>query len=74
MEPDRGSFDGLVCASILPSLKKHWKEEIEHAIDKIKLGQPGQRKRTDVDRWFRRMWYISLWRMRNVKGPSVTRD
>jgi len=74
MEPDRGSFDGLVCASILPSLKKHWKEEIEHAIDKIKLGQPGQRKRTDVDRWFRRMWYISLWRMRNVKGPNVTRD
>ena len=74
MGQDRGSFDGLVCASILPSLKKHWKEEIEHEIDKIKLGQPGQRKRTDVDRWFRRMWYISLWRMRNVKGPKITRD
>jgi hypothetical protein len=56
--------------------EQRWKEEIERAVDKVKMGLvPGQ-KRTATDRWFRRMWYINEWRMKRHKGPSatITRD
>ena len=47
-------------------------EEIERAVDKIKWADP--RKKTADDRWWRRMWYINQWRMRNVKGATMTRE
>jgi hypothetical protein len=47
-------------------------EEIERAIDKVKWAD--HRKKTADDRWWRRMWYINKWRMRNVKGPTITRE
>ena len=59
MESKRGPWDGLVCASILPSLKRHWAEEIERAVDRVKLGLYGQRTRDQTDRWIRHLWYRS---------------
>jgi hypothetical protein len=54
--------------------EQRWKEEIERAVDKVKAGYSGERRRTATDRWLRRMWYINEWRMRNRRGPNITRD
>ena len=42
-----------------PALRGRWCHEIEHAVDKIKLGlgAPGQRSRDQIDRWMRHLWY-----------------
>lgn len=75
MEPDRGSFDGLVCASILPSLKKHWREEIELAVDAVRFEAHRRRTRDQMDRWIRHLWYkAGAIRTKRCTGPTVTRD
>ncbi len=53
----------------LAAIKAGWKEEIERAIDKLK-----RPRRTAVGKWFRKEFYRAKWRMRDVKGPKVTRD
>ena len=42
-----------------PALRGRWCHEIEHAVDKIKLGlgDSGQRSRDQIDRWMRHLWY-----------------
>ena len=58
-----------MAAHITESLPKLWAEEIERAIDKLK-----RPKRTAVGKWFRKELYRAKWRMRNLKGPRITRD
>jgi hypothetical protein len=38
-------------------IQHKWQAEIEKAVDKIKLGVVSGRKRTKMDKWFRRQWY-----------------
>jgi len=38
-------------------LRHKWQAEIERAVDKVKLGVVPGRKRTKMDKWFRRQWY-----------------
>ncbi len=42
-----------------PALRERWRHDIEHAVDKIKLGlgDSGQRSRDQIDRWMRHLWY-----------------
>jgi hypothetical protein len=41
-----------------------WANEIEQAIDKVKLGVTPARKRTEDEKWWRKQWYRSLMRDR----------
>ena len=66
-------MNGLMAVR-MAGLRERWREEIEQAVDAVKGVQPRPRGRTASDRWFRRMWHINKWRMRNVQGPTVTRD
>ena len=39
-------------------------DEIERAVDKVKLGVVTGRKRTKADKWFRKQWYRAMMRDR----------
>jgi len=41
-----------------------WQAEIERAVVKVKLGVIVDRKRTKMDKWFRRQWYRTMMRDR----------
>ena len=47
-----------------------WQAEIERAVVKVKLGVIVDRKRTKMDKWFRRQWYRSMMRDRRKKAQN----
>ena len=47
-------------AQLAMLLHHKWRVEIERAIDKVKLGVVPAKKRTKLDKWFRRQWYRSM--------------
>jgi hypothetical protein len=55
-------------------VRRDCRAEIERAIDEVKRGVVPAKTRTAEDRSFRRQWYRNQWRMRQVNGPTVTRE
>ena len=51
-------------AQLAMLLRHKWQAEIERAVDKVKLGLIPAKKRTEVDKWFRRQWYRAMMRGR----------
>jgi len=51
-------------------LQHKWQAEIERAVDKVKLGVVPGRKRTKIDKWFRRQWFRSMMRDRKRREKS----
>ena len=49
-------------------LHHKWRAEIERAVDKVKLGVVPAKKRTKLDKWFRRQWYRTQMRNRKATG------
>jgi hypothetical protein len=47
-----------VVPAVFLQLKSH--DEVERAVDKVKLGAIPKRKRTKMNKWFRRQWYRSM--------------
>lgn len=47
-------------AKLAMLLHHKWRAEIERAVDKVKLGAVPAKKRTKLDKWFRRQWYRSM--------------
>lgn len=58
-------------AEVDPMIRQHgpklladqYRQEIEKAIDKVKLGMVPAKRRTDLDEWFRRRFYIETARI-----------
>jgi hypothetical protein len=56
-------------------LQEKWRQEIEHAVNKVKLGISGQRTRTQMDRWLRHLWYRDeALSKRRPGGPRIIRE
>ncbi len=51
-------------AQLAMLLRHKWRDEIEKAVDEVKLGVIPGRKRTITDKWFRRQWFRSMMRDR----------
>jgi hypothetical protein len=66
MVEKRSEFDRDAQLAIL--LRYKWRAEIEKAVDKVKRGIVPSRKRTKIDKWFRRQWYRTQMRDRKVAG------
>ncbi len=56
-------------AQLAALLRRKWQAEIERAIDKVKFGTIPVKKRTKIDKWFRRQWYRAM--MRDMKRRCV---
>ena len=48
---------------LVEATKARWEEEVEKAVDKIKLGMIPVKPRTKLDEWFRRRYYIETNRL-----------
>jgi len=57
-------------AQLAMLLRHKWQEEIEKAVDKVKLGIIPAKKRTKTDQWFRKQWYRSMMRDRKKKAKG----
>jgi hypothetical protein len=55
-------------AKLAMLLNHKWRAEIERAIDKVKLVIVPARKRTKLDKWFRRQLYRTQMRGRKAAG------
>ena len=56
-------------AQLAALLRRKWQAEIERAVDKVKLGNNPVKKRTKIDKWFRRQWYRAM--MRDMKRRCI---
>lgn len=45
-------------------LQHKWQDEIERAVDKVKMGVVPARKRSETDKWFRGQWFRAMMRDR----------
>jgi hypothetical protein len=52
-----GSNANRLATVTVSVLQEKWRQEIEKAIDKIKLGVAPHKSQTELDQWFRRQWY-----------------
>ncbi len=48
---------------LVEATKARWEEEVEKAVDKVKLGMIPSKPRTGLDKWFRRRYYIETNRL-----------
>ena len=48
---------------LVDATKARWEEEVEKAVDKVKLGMIPVKPRTKLDEWFRRRYYIETNRL-----------
>jgi hypothetical protein len=55
-------------AQLAMLLHHKWQAEIEKAVDKVKLGVVPAKKRTKIDKWFRRQWYRAQMNDRKAAG------
>lgn len=56
-------------------LQHRWREEIELAVDAVKLEAHRRRTRDQMDRRIRHLWYkAGAIRTNRCEGPTVTRD
>ena len=56
-------------------LRYKWRDEIEKAVDMVKLGVVPAKKRTKADNWFRKQWFRTMMRDRKKKardGKALT--
>lgn len=47
-------------------LRHKWQDEIDGAVGKVKLSIIPARRRTKMDKWFRRQWFRTMMRDRKV--------
>jgi len=52
---------------LIETARACWEEEVEKAVDKVKLGMISSKPRTGLDKWFRRRYYIETNRLGKSK-------
>ena len=50
------------------------RDEIEHAIDKIKSDNTKTKRPSKTDMWFKRAWYRNEMLQKNKLGPKIEYD
>jgi hypothetical protein len=66
--------DDVLATGMARRLEREWKSEIERAVNKVKLGAQGQRRK-QLDKWQWHRWYKRDGIQKSSRvGPTVTRD